>query len=377
MKLNARNLIAGAMAGVMSLALLAGCGGSSTSTAAPAASGSAAPAAAAAAPAAAAPADDGKVYTWRLQNNYALDSAEGRMAENVKYAIEKATNGRVQVELYEPGALCSAADIVTYLSQDAFDCAVIFGSTYSGVIPEADLGCGIPFAWETVGEVYDAMEVYGLKDVIQEAYGEYGIKYYWNVHEPNYNTLTNFEVNSVADYAGKKIRALGVWGDYYAAIGASPVNIPGTEVYQALQLGTIDGAHYGWSALSDANNIREVTKYAIHPSLCYCQMATLVSENSLNALPEDLRNAVDIALEEANMGSVSLAHIAETEQSVRAAVNGGYIEIVDLPEEVVAELREIAVTQVWEALAAKSDRMAKGIEIIKQQSRDYGRQVDY
>ena len=206
---------------------------------------------------------------------------------------------------------------------------------------------------------------------------EKGIAYYWNVHEPNYNTLTNFEVNSVADYAGKKIRALGVWGDYYAAIGASPVNIPGTEVYQALQLGTIDGAHYGWSALSDANNIREVTKYAIHPSLCYCQMATLVSENSLNALPEDLRNAVDIALEEANMGSVSLAHIAETEQSVRAAVNGGYIEIVDLPDEVVAELREIAVTQVWEALAAKSDRMAKGIEIIKQQSRDYGRQVDY
>lgn len=40
-------------------------------------------------------------------------------------------------------------------------------------------------------------------------------------------------------------------------------------------------------------------------------------------------------------------------------------------------MREIAVTQTWEELASKSERMARGIEIIKQQNRDYGRQVDY
>ena len=299
------------------------------------------------------------------------------MAKNLKESLEKATNGRLTVELYDPGALCQASDIVTYLSQGAFDCAVIFGSTYSGVLPEADLGTGIPFAWESSSEIYDAMENYGLLDIIQEAYGELGIKYYWNAHEPNYNTLCNFEVKSVSDYAGKKIRALGVWGDYYAAIGASPVNIPGTEVYQALQLGTIDGAHYGWSALSDSNNIREVAKYAICPSLCYCQMATVVNQKSLDSLPADLRDVVDETIRLANIGVIGQDHVAGTEKSVRDAVQGGYTELVELPDDVVAELREIAITQVWEELAAKSDRMARGIEIIKQQSRDYGRQVDY
>ena len=40
-------------------------------------------------------------------------------------------------------------------------------------------------------------------------------------------------------------------------------------------------------------------------------------------------------------------------------------------------MREIAVTQTWEELAAKSERMARGIEIIKQQNRDEGRQGEY
>lgn len=361
MKKNLKKTLATLLSLVMILGLLSACGGDSGSSDAGAAGS----------------ASSGKVYTWRLQSNYALDSMQGDMAKNLKESVEKATSGRVQIELYEPGALCQASDIVTYLSQGAFDCAVIFGSTYSGVLPEADLGTGLPFAWESSAEIYDAMENYGLLDLIQEAYGELGIKYYWNAHEPNYNTLCNFTVDSIDDFSGKKIRALGVWGDYYEAIGASPVNIPGTEVYQALQLGTIDGAHYGWSSLSDSNNIREVAKYAITPSLSHCQMATIVNQASLDKLPEDLRNIVDETIRLCNIGVIGQAHVVDTEKSVRDAVQGGYTELAEMPEEVVEELREIAITQVWEKLAAKSERMARGIEIIKQQNRDYGRQVDY
>ena len=142
------------------LTLLTACGGGST--AGDAAGGDASDGGGSSVP-------SGEVITWRLQSNYALDSLEGEMAKNLKESVERATNGRLQIELYEPGALCQASDIVTYLSQGAFDCAVIFGSTYAGVLPEADLGTGIPFAWESSSEIYDAMENYGLLDIIQEA----------------------------------------------------------------------------------------------------------------------------------------------------------------------------------------------------------------
>lgn len=92
-------------------------------------------------------------------------------------------------------------------------------------------------------------------------------------NEPNYNVLANFQVESLEDFHGKKIRALGVWGDFLAALGASPTTSPAQRSI-ALQLGTIDGALYGWSSLSDSNNIREVAQYALSPSMCFCQMAT-------------------------------------------------------------------------------------------------------
>ena len=102
-----------------------------------------------------------------------------------------------------------------------------------------------------------------------------------------------------------------------------------------------------------------------------------MNQKSLDSLPADLRDVVDETIRLANIGVIGQDHVAGTEKSVRDAVQGGYTELVELPDDVVAELREIAITQVWEELAAKSDRMARGIEIIKQQSRDYGRQVDY
>ena len=357
MRKNAKKLFALLLTLCMSLSLLTACGSDTPANSTGGEGG----------------ASSGETITWRLQSSYSLNSLQGDMATNLKNALETATNGRLQVELYEPGALCQTSDILTYLSQNAFDCAVIFGSTYSGLIPEADLACGIPFAWESSAEIYDVMENYGLLDVIQEAYGELNLKYYWNAHEPNYNVLAE----SLEDFHGKKIRALGVWGDFLAALGASPTNIAGTEVYQALQLGTIDGALYGWSSLSDSNNIREVAQYALSPSMCFCQMATVVNQDSLNALPEDLRSIVDETIRLANIGVIGQAHVVGTEKSVRDAIQGGYTELSPLPDDVLAEMREIAVTQTWEELASKSERMARGIEIIKQQNRDYGRQVDY
>ena len=153
MRKNAKKLFALILALCMSLTLLTACGGDTAGSDSGVGESS----------------SGGETITWRLQSSYSLNSLQGDMATNLKEALETATNGRLQVELYEPGALCQTSDILTYLSQNAFDCAVIFGSTFSGLIPEADLACGIPFAWESSAEIYDVMENYGLLDVIQEA----------------------------------------------------------------------------------------------------------------------------------------------------------------------------------------------------------------
>lgn len=136
-------------------------------------------------------------YTWRLQTIYNLDTMQGVIATQIAEELERVTNGRLKVEIYPPGGLCQTNDMLTMLSKGAFDMGVSFGNTFSGIIDEGDLEAGLPFAWETADEVYDAFENRGLGDLIQEAYDELGVNWYWIAHEPNYNTLTNFEVTGV------------------------------------------------------------------------------------------------------------------------------------------------------------------------------------
>lgn len=314
-------------------------------------------------------------YTWRLQTIYNLDTMQGVIATQIAEELERVTNGRLAVEIYPPGGLCPTNDMLTMLSKGAFDMGVSFGNTFSGIIDEGDLEAGLPFAWESADEVYDAFENRGLGDLIQSAYDELGINWYWIAHEPNYNTLTNFEVTGVDSYKGKKIRALGVWANYYQKLGATPTNVSGPEVYQALQLGTIDGAHYGWSSLKD-NNLSEVVDYAVQPTAAFISMAILVNQESLEKLPEDLRAVVEETCRMASQGFISNTHVVSTKAAVREAFDSGEVTPIVLPDEEVLKMRKAAV-EVWDEVAKKSDRMAKGVEILKQQSRDYGRQVDF
>lgn len=312
---------------------------------------------------------------WRLQTIYNPETMQDEMAIILADEIKKATNGRLEIEIYPPGALSPVSDVVTNLSHGVYDMAVTFGNTFSGVLPEGDLEAGLPFAWESADEVYDAMENRGLGDLIRQAYNEMGINWYWIAHEPNYNTLCNFEIKSINDLKGKKIRALGVWGKLYEKLGAATSALPGPEVYQALQLGTIDGAHYGWSSLKD-NNLSEVVKYDVYPSAAFISMAALINQDSLNNLPEDLKAVVETIVRDACMGPVSNYHVAATKAGVREAEANGGVTPVYLSDEDVETMRKAAI-EVWDELAAKSERMSKGIEILKQQSRDYGRKVDW
>ena len=106
------------------------------------------------------------------------------------------------------------------------------------------LGCAIPFGLNSRQMTAWMYEGNGLK-LMREFYKPYNI-----INFPMGNTGAQMggwfrkEIKSLADFKGLKFRIGGFAGKVVERIGGVPQNIPGGEIYQALEKGTIDAAEW-------------------------------------------------------------------------------------------------------------------------------------
>jgi TRAP-type mannitol/chloroaromatic compound transport system substrate-binding protein len=115
---------------------------------------------------------------------------------------------------------------------------------FFGKDPTYALDCAIPFGLNSRQMSAWMYEGNGMK-LLREHFGKVGI-----VNFPMGNTGVQMggwfrkEVNSVADLKGLKFRCGGFAGRVLERLGVVPQNIPGGEIYQALEKGTIDAAEW-------------------------------------------------------------------------------------------------------------------------------------
>ena len=314
-----------------------------------------------------------KPIVWKMQASYPVQTTVMMHGREWKKYIEEITAGRLTVEILPPGAMCSVADIVTYLERGVFDCAVSYGGFYTGLIPETDLEIGLPMGHQTWDEYWDAYFNRGLGEVIKEAYDEHNIMHYPAAAGCYYHFNTNFPVTTLADLKGKKIRALGIYGKYVEALGASAVTIPGGELYMAMKLGTIDGAIYDASGLMDVK-FHEVVKYYTFPTAAQIALSFLINKDSFNKLPDEMKPLVDLGTRFILMDS-SMRYIKETKESLHQAENMGSVQKTWLTEEAQAEARKL-VRPLWDEVGRKSPRMQKGVDILLEQMKFVGRPME-
>lgn len=116
------------------------------------------------------------------------------------------------------------------------------------------------------------------------------------VSEPNVFIMRDKEIRTPADLAGLKIRVSGaVAGEVIKAFGATPVQMPANEMYNALQTGLIDGIVTGASAIRDFK-LDEVAKVYIEgPSMGRILFYLVMSQAKYDALNDAQKAAVDAA----------------------------------------------------------------------------------
>ena len=182
---------------------------------------------------------------WRLASSFpkSLDTIYGA-AETFSKKLAEISGGKFQVSVHAAGELMPAFGVVDGVQAATVEMAHTAPYYFFGKDPTFALDCAIPFGLNSRQMTAWMYEGNGLK-LTREFYAKYNI-----VNFPMGNTGAQMggwyrkEIKSLADVKGLKMRIGGFGGKVLERIGGVPQNIPGGEIYSALEKGTIDAAEW-------------------------------------------------------------------------------------------------------------------------------------
>ncbi len=244
---------------------------------------------------------------WKMVSTWtpAIDLLEGD--KNFAKLVGELSGGRMQITVMSAGELVPAAGVFDAVSKGSVECGGDWPSYWAGKNSAFDLLGSFPMGltqYDYINWYYH----YGGKQAFNDLFGKYNMIYFLTSVSPQESGIrTRVPIKSVADYKGKKLRMSGkAQGHILKKLGAAQVMVSGGEIYQALQMGTIDGAEFSVPSIDWKMGFGEVTKYNIGPG--WHQPAStfgvMINKGAWEKLPADLKVIVERAAQ-ANVAVIS------------------------------------------------------------------------
>jgi TRAP-type C4-dicarboxylate transport system substrate-binding protein len=171
-----------------------------------------------------------------------------------------------------------------------------FDALRNGVV-DMIFGCESYYGREVTGAAYTHLSRLTPMQERKDGYYDFRVNLLkkFNIHYlgraefgPQFLIFTNKAVERPQELTGQKIRVSATYEPFLKRLGAVTVTLPGSDIYTALDRGTIDG--YAWSALG---NIRagwvEVCKYILEPRIYQMNIEGLVNLQTWQRLPHHLQ----------------------------------------------------------------------------------------
>ena len=185
------------------------------------------------------------------------------------------SDGSMKMKIYEPGKLVGAKEILDAVSSGKVNSGYATAGYWQGKMPAAALFSAVPFGPEA-GE-YMAWLYYGNgMSLYQEMYDTNG----YNVKvipcaiiSPETSGWFNKEINSPEDLKGLNMRFFGLGASVMEKMGVSTSQLPGGEIFGALEKGAIDASEFSQPAIDQRLGFHKIMKYNYFPG--WHQQATV------------------------------------------------------------------------------------------------------
>jgi TRAP-type mannitol/chloroaromatic compound transport system substrate-binding protein len=303
---------------------------------------------------------------WRMHSTYseALPVA-GPTAYAIGKTIDTVSNGAFDIRVFEPGALVAGTQYYDAVSNGSIDAAYGSPAFNTGKNSAYAFFAAVPFG-PGAGEMMAWLRHGGGLDLANELYAEDNLYMLpCGILPPETAGWFREEIKTLDDLKGLKMRFLGLGAKVMEKFGVSTQLLAPGEIYQALELGTLDAAEQSIPAIDRGLGFYQIAKYNYFPG--WHQQSTvqelLINLDSWNALDESKQTMVKLACDQALIQQFADGEAAEFEVMQANAKDGVQTKI--WTDDQLAQFRAAWETvvaaeaasnpdskRVWESLSA-------------------------
>lgn len=303
-----------------------------------------------------------KTFEWKLVTSWPKNfPGLGTAPEKLAVLVDEMSAGRLKIKVYGAGELIQALEVFDAVSNGAAELGHSAAYYWQGKVPVAAFFAGIPFgmnamemnAWLHHGGGLELWrELYEPFNLIPFAAGNSGVQMAgW----------FNKEINSLEDLQGLKMRIPGLGGKVLAQIGGVPDNLPGPEIYTALQTGVIDATEWVGPVNDLAFALHDIADYYYYPGWHEpgTTLELIVNKDSWEALPVDLQRILEVAARAINQDMLD-EFTAHNFVALKTLIDDHGVELRKLPDDVLQTLYKES-NKVMREIPQADDLLARRI----------------
>src|SRR5690348_8653766 len=297
---------------------------------------------------------------WRMVTSWPKRlPGPGLSAERVASRIKALSGGRIDITVYAAGEIVPAFGVLEAVGNGVADIGHTASFYWQGKMPAAAFFTTVPFGL-TPSEHVAWIEAGGGQALWDELYAPFNVKPFMAGNTGVcMGGWFRRELKSLADLSGLKLRSLGLGGEIYRRLGATPQSTPPAEILLSLQSGVLDAAEFVGPGTDIALGLYRVAPFYYYPGFNKPNGTgeCIVSLKAWNALPDDLKAIVAHAC--ATEANYALAEMERLNAQALAALLGEHnVKLLAFPAELVAAAR-LQANEVLAELTGRSTATAK------------------
>jgi TRAP-type transport system periplasmic protein len=257
--------------------------------------------------------------TWKLATGYAAESFHGQNLDKFAKDIEKATEGKLRIELHPDNSLVKLAEIFKAVQTGRIEAGEVIMTAMTKDVPLAGAD-SVPFV---VSSYEEAAKMWRYqRPLIEKQMADRGLTVLYTVPWPPQGLYATRPIQNASDLRGAKMRTYNTATVRIAQmVGAGAVDVPMSEVSAALATGKMDSMIT--SAVTGVQNkVWVQLNYYYEINAWFPKNLVFVSTAAFKALPQAIQDAVRDAAQDAETRGWKLSEAAAESSNAELKARG-------------------------------------------------------